>query len=154
GHPRWGGKRAHAREAALPAASDFREKRGACLRQPRLVIYHVGRCKADINIVRASHPHQLLERRIAIKRPPFGRHGDVAFGRPGEIVRRQLDSRALVVRSNRATSEQKQNPKLLQAGATARRAFGRLAASTKNSGTNSVAMQVAASIPPTTPVPI
>src|SRR3981081_888823 len=43
------------------------------VRMPRLALSPLRRRKADIGVGRARRRHQLLQRRIAIKRPPFGR---------------------------------------------------------------------------------
>src|SRR5262249_24986318 len=126
--------------------------------------------EAHVGIPGARRGDQLVERGVAVERPPF--HAYFKSCRPfwggSGIFVRHLHRGPLVIGADRRAAAQKKSQRHEKRGLSLiccliccllfhcapARGFLRRATTTKKSGTKIVAMKVAASIPPTTPVPM
>ena len=155
-------------------AIDLREERSAGFTGQRIGLLDAGDGQAQAGIAGQCLIHEIVQGRIIEQRPPvrvdgwIGRHGDVFRRLRLTEDGRQQGSGAQVVRTNGAAAQGEREGKRRQADDGAgNHAFSSSFVSRcegsiclprsshlKKSGMNSVAMKVAASMPPKTPVPI
>src|SRR5205807_5422522 len=147
---------------------DFRKQCRVGFAQIRIELFNPCHRGYHVEVFGNRRCDQIIENRIVVQPPPVGAHcrrsRSGTDGRRVGVCRRQHRLRPLVVGAQHATRKRKgknhQRATMhhailfsIPAGATVGSGLRRVR-STKNSGIKMVAMKVAASIPPNTPVPI